>query len=88
MLALEISGPIYIKFGQWASTRRDIFPHEFCNKLEKLQKQATTHSWNYTQSELLRVYGSKWCNIFPRIDCQPVGSGAVAQVLTVLHCFK
>ncbi|XP_074123839.1 putative aarF domain-containing protein kinase 2 isoform X4 [Sminthopsis crassicaudata] len=40
LLAIESSGPTYIKLGQWASTRRDLFSEEFCTQFSRLHVQA------------------------------------------------
>lgn len=37
------SGPAFIKWGQWASTREDIFPPAFCAVLSELHDRAPTH---------------------------------------------
>jgi hypothetical protein len=36
---LELAGPAFIKWGQWASTRPDIFPVDICDELAKLHMQ-------------------------------------------------
>ncbi|GLG96210.1 Uncharacterized protein GBIM_03030 [Gryllus bimaculatus] len=79
---INFSGPIIIKFGQWASTRRDIFSEELCFYLAKLQRKTTPHSWYYTEKCLENAYGSKWRDIFVGFDNrgQPIGSGCCAQV--------
>ena len=37
---VQACGPVYIKLGQWASTRRDLFHPRLCHHLAKLQTQA------------------------------------------------
>jgi hypothetical protein len=37
---IQACGPVYVKLGQWASTRRDLFPTKLCHHLAKLQNQA------------------------------------------------
>ncbi len=39
---LESAGPAFIKWGQWAATRHDLFPPDFCTALEQLHTQACT----------------------------------------------
>ncbi|KAK7863976.1 hypothetical protein R5R35_000086 [Gryllus longicercus] len=82
LIGINFSGPIIIKFGQWASTRRDIFSEELCFYLAKLQRKTTPHSWYYTEKCLENAYGSKWKDIFVGFDNrgQPIGSGCCAQV--------
>ncbi len=38
---LEAGGPAFIKWGQWAATRHDLFPPDFCSELELLHSQAS-----------------------------------------------
>jgi aarF domain-containing kinase len=38
-MVLEAAGPAFIKWGQWAATRHDMFPPDFCEALEQLHTQ-------------------------------------------------
>ena len=78
----ESLGPTFIKLGQWASTRRDLFSSEFCDRLSKLQRKTRQHSWFFTAKKLERAFGKNWRDIFVMFgnNRKPVGSGAVAQV--------
>ncbi|XP_003696643.2 uncharacterized aarF domain-containing protein kinase 2-like isoform X1 [Apis florea] len=79
--SIEFLGPIFIKFGQWASTRKDLFPEDICHTLSHLQKSASIHSWIYTKQLLKAIYGSNWRNIFVKFEHEmPIGSGCCAQV--------
>ena len=40
---IQTCGPVYTKLGQWASTRRDLFPSVLCDHLTKLQRNANIH---------------------------------------------
>ena len=82
LFAVEISGPAFIKFGQWASTRRDLFSEQFCDKFSVLHHHARCHSWKYTVAKLKQAYGKDWRNIFIIFEnnAKPVGSGCIAQV--------
>ncbi|XP_013413093.1 uncharacterized aarF domain-containing protein kinase 2-like [Lingula anatina] len=80
LIAIENSGPTFIKLGQWASTRRDLFSHEFCNRFSKLQRKNKVHSWSYTKRILTRALGKRWREILVKFDKKPIGSGCVAQV--------
>ncbi|XP_018405692.1 PREDICTED: uncharacterized aarF domain-containing protein kinase 2-like [Cyphomyrmex costatus] len=78
---IEFLGPIFIKFGQWISTRWDVFPRDVCDTLSRLQRNATPHSWLHTERLLEATYGPSWRNLFVRFDDkEPVGSGCCAQV--------
>lgn len=76
----ESSGPTFIKLGQWASTRRDIFPQEFCDRFSKLHVKVRPHSWAHTKQCLRRAFGEGWREVFLFESKEPVGSGCVAQV--------
>ncbi|XP_062276607.1 uncharacterized aarF domain-containing protein kinase 2 [Scomber scombrus] len=77
---IESSGPTYIKLGQWASTRRDIFPQEFCDRFSRLHIKVRPHSWAHTKQCLRRAFGEGWRRMFVFESKEPVGSGCVAQV--------
>ncbi|CAL7949456.1 unnamed protein product [Xylocopa violacea] len=79
--SIEFLGPIFIKFGQWVSTRKDLFPEDICYTLSKLQRSVSSHSWIYTKQLLKAVYGSNWRNVFVKFEHEvPIGSGCCAQV--------
>ncbi|XP_036432304.1 uncharacterized aarF domain-containing protein kinase 2 [Colossoma macropomum] len=76
----ESSGPTFIKLGQWASTRRDIFSQEFCDRFARLHVRVQPHSWAHTKQCLKRAFGEGWRQLFVFDSKEPVGSGCVAQV--------
>ncbi|KAL7982300.1 hypothetical protein Chor_009898 [Crotalus horridus] len=76
----ESCGPTFIKLGQWASTRRDLFSEEFCVKFSKLHIKVIPHSWDYTKHSLEKAFGEVWEKIFMFENREPIGSGCVAQV--------
>ncbi|XP_076383838.1 putative aarF domain-containing protein kinase 2 isoform X1 [Megalopta genalis] len=79
--SIEFLGPIFIKFGQWASTRKDLFPEDICGTLAQLQHAVSPHSWFYTKQLLKSIYGPNWNEIFVRFESKvPIGSGCCAQV--------
>lgn len=61
MHCVEASGPTFVKFFQWAATRKDIFPESFCLRFQKLQTGARTHSWQSTQATLTDAFGAWTC---------------------------
>eukprot|EP00050_Salpingoeca_kvevrii_P019664 m.88946 g.88946 ORF g.88946 m.88946 type:complete len:557 (+) comp8517_c0_seq2:37-1707(+) len=77
--AVEVSGPAFIKFAQWATTRPDIFPEEFISHFAKLQSQVSKHPWTATEKTLDAELGHRWRE-FLEVDKEPVGAGCVAQV--------
>jgi aarF domain-containing kinase len=80
MRALQTAGPAFVKLGQWASTRRDIFSEEFCNSLSQLHSCCHSHQWQDTRRTLEEEFGHDWENILEIADQEPIGSGCVAQV--------
>ncbi|XP_066218987.1 uncharacterized aarF domain-containing protein kinase 2 isoform X2 [Saccopteryx leptura] len=78
--ATESSGPTYIKLGQWASTRRDLFSEAFCAQFSKLHIQVTPHPWAHTALVLQQAFGEDWGKVLCFEKREPVGSGCVAQV--------
>ena len=86
---IERCGPVYVKLGQWAATRRDLFPQEMCEQLAKLQRHAQIHDWDHTQRVLERVLGGEdeVNQVFLQFDRKPIGSGCCAQVRTHIDYF-
>ena len=79
-LALESLGPIFVKFGQVLSTRRDLLPPDIAQELAKLQDQVPPFSASQVTAVLARVYGMPPLAIFREFDLEPVASASVAQV--------
>ncbi|XP_042041717.1 probable serine/threonine-protein kinase abkC [Salvia splendens] len=77
---LERAGPAFIKWGQWAATRPDLFPRDLCNELSKLHTKAPEHSFAYTKKAVEKAFGRKISEIFDDFEEQPVASGSIAQV--------
>jgi predicted unusual protein kinase regulating ubiquinone biosynthesis (AarF/ABC1/UbiB family) len=78
---LELAGAAFIKWGQWASTRYDVFPAQLCVELEELQAAAPEHSWRCTERTLERAYGAaQLSEIFVWVDHKPIASGSIAQI--------
>ncbi|CAH0486665.1 unnamed protein product [Peronospora farinosa] len=73
------SSPTVMKFLQWASTRRDMFPASFCDRFEMFHEHAPMHSWLQTQDALRMAFGDNWREIL-EVDSHPIGSGCIAQV--------
>ncbi|XP_064105098.1 uncharacterized aarF domain-containing protein kinase 2-like [Macrobrachium nipponense] len=83
--AIEISGPIMIKFGQWMSTRHDLLPDSCCRQFSRLQRRIQPHSWDFTKYRMRKAFGPNWRKVFVKFDNdrKPIGSGCVAQVYKV-----
>ncbi|KAI3658176.1 hypothetical protein MP638_000859 [Amoeboaphelidium occidentale] len=78
--SLELSGPTFIKLGQWASTRPDIFPEDLCVTLRKLHDQVPPHSYEYTMKAIEKSFHKKMDDIFTEFTEKPIGCGCIAQV--------
>ena len=78
--ALETLGPIFVKFGQVLSTRRDLIPPDIAEELAKLQD----HVPPFPGTDVLRIlheaYGKPAAEVFTGFDIEPVASASVAQV--------
>ena len=79
-LALEALGPIFVKFGQVLSTRRDLMPTDLADELAKLQDQVPPFPGEAVVATLERVYGRPVDAVFKRFDRTPIASASVAQV--------
>ncbi len=78
--ALESLGPIFVKFGQVLSTRRDLMPVDIADELARLQDQVPPFPSERAIALLERVYKKKLNDVFQRFDETPVASASVAQV--------
>ncbi|KAH7350115.1 ABC1 family protein [Plectosphaerella cucumerina] len=79
--AMEWAGPAFIKLGQWAASRTDIFPNEMCEIMSKLHSDAPAHSMRATRRIVSEAFdGRAFEDIFDEFDETPLGVGAIAQV--------
>jgi ubiquinone biosynthesis protein len=79
-LALEALGPIFVKFGQVMSTRRDLLPLDIADELAKLQDQVPPFSPELALEQIAAAYGRPASAVFGEFDATPVASASVAQV--------
>ncbi|KAK8630241.1 hypothetical protein V6N13_079044 [Hibiscus sabdariffa] len=77
---LEKAGPAFIKWGQWAATRPDLFPSDLCDVLAELHTKAPSHSFSFTKKSIENAFGRKLSEIFADFEEEPLASGSVAQV--------
>src|SRR5204863_2698867 len=78
--ALEDLGPIFVKFGQMLSTRRDLLPTDIADELAGLQDRVPPFPSEQVIATLQRVYGKPVESVFRTFDRTPVASASVAQV--------
>ncbi|TSA53730.1 MAG: ubiquinone biosynthesis regulatory protein kinase UbiB, partial [Nitrosomonadaceae bacterium] len=85
-LALEALGPLFVKFGQVLSTRRDLLPEDIADELAKLQDQVPPFPSSIALAMLEQVYGKPASEVFHQFESEPIASASVAQVhLAELH---
>ena len=78
--ALEDLGPIYVKFGQILSTRRDLLPDDIALELAKLQDQVPPFPGEQARSIVEKALGEPVGKLFAEFDTQPLASASIAQV--------
>jgi ubiquinone biosynthesis protein len=79
-LALEDLGPIFVKFGQMLSTRRDLIPTDISDELAKLQDQVPPFPSAQAIAVLESAYRKPLHEVFRSFEETPVASASVAQV--------
>ncbi|HNV58795.1 MAG TPA: ubiquinone biosynthesis regulatory protein kinase UbiB [Rhodoferax sp.] len=78
--ALECLGPIFVKFGQVLSTRRDLLPLDIANELAKLQDQVPPFDSAVAVATIERALRKPIAQIFESFEHEPVASASIAQV--------
>jgi len=79
-LALEGLGPIFVKFGQVVSTRRDLLPRAIADELAKLQDQVPPFPTAEAVRMLERAFGRSVDEIFADFEREPLAAASIAQV--------
>lgn len=79
-LVLEELGPTFIKLGQVASTRADVFPSDWIEELKKLQDNVPPISYNEVKLSVERSLKKPITEIFETFDETPTASASIAQV--------
>ena len=79
-LALEELGPIYVKFGQAVSTRRDLLPEDIANELAKLQDRVPPFPGSVAREIIERAFGRPVADTFAEFDETPLAAASIAQV--------
>ncbi len=79
-VALERLGPIFVKFGQVLSTRRDLLPPDIADELAKLQDRVPPFPSDVAKRLVEQAFGQPIDRIFSSFDIEPVASASIAQV--------
>jgi len=82
-LAIESLGPVFVKFGQMLSTRRDLLPDDFASELALLQDQVPAFDGELAKKIIVEAISEDAFNQhFSHFDTQPLASASIAQVHT------
>jgi len=79
-LALEELGPIFIKFGQAISTRRDLLPDDIADELARLQDRVTPFDASLARATIERSLGQPVGELFGDFTAEPMAAASIAQV--------
>lgn len=79
-LALEELGPVFVKFGQLLSTRRDLVPLDIADELARLQDQVPPFPGSTARALVETALGQPIASAFSEFDPTPMASASVAQV--------
>jgi len=79
-LALEELGPIFVKFGQALSTRRDLLPADVADELAKLQDRVPPFPGDIAIATIEKTFGLPLGDIFGSFEATPLAAASIAQV--------
>jgi ubiquinone biosynthesis protein len=79
-LALESLGPVFVKFGQALSTRRDLLPAGLAAELAKLQDEVPPFPGSEAKQLIEAAYGHSLDRYFEFFDIEPMAAASIAQV--------
>ncbi|MFT3664453.1 ubiquinone biosynthesis regulatory protein kinase UbiB [Piscinibacter sp.] len=77
---LERLGPIFVKFGQVLSTRRDLLPPDYADELAKLQDRVPPFPAAQSRALVEAAFRRPVEEVFASFDAEPVASASIAQV--------
>ncbi len=78
--ALEDLGPIFVKFGQVLSTRRDLMPPDIADELARLQDRVPAFDTDLAIAQIVKSLGAHPDELFASFERTPVASASIAQV--------
>jgi ubiquinone biosynthesis protein len=79
-LALEELGPVFVKFGQAISTRRDLLPPDIADELVKLQDRVPPFPGEQARALVEEALGKPVAELFRSFDTEPLAAASIAQV--------
>ncbi|MEO7206519.1 MAG: ubiquinone biosynthesis regulatory protein kinase UbiB [Steroidobacteraceae bacterium] len=79
-LALQELGPIFVKFGQALSTRRDLLPVDIADELAKLQDRVPPFPGAVAVAMIEKTFGQPLTDIFGSFESSPLAAASIAQV--------
>jgi ubiquinone biosynthesis protein len=79
-LALQELGPIFVKFGQAVSTRRDLLPGDIADELAKLQDRVPPFDGRVARAHIETSLGKPVTEVFAAFDEAPLAAASIAQV--------
>jgi ubiquinone biosynthesis protein len=79
-LALQELGPIFVKFGQAVSTRRDLLPQDIAEELAKLQDRVPPFPGPVARAAVEKAHGRSVTETFAAFDETPLAAASIAQV--------
>jgi ubiquinone biosynthesis protein len=79
-LALQELGPIFVKFGQVLSTRRDLLPADIADELNLLRDQVAPFDGKLAIAEIEKVLGKPVAELYATFSETPLASASIAQV--------
>jgi ubiquinone biosynthesis protein len=79
-LALEELGPIFVKFGQLLSTRRDLLPVDIADELARLQDRVPPFRGDIARARIEEALGRAVTELFGSFDEEPLAAASIAQV--------
>ena len=79
-MALQDLGPVYVKFGQILSTRRDLLPPDIADELALLQDHVPPFPGEEARDIIEKALGKPVDEVFASFDTRPLASASIAQV--------
>lgn len=79
-MAMQELGPVFIKFGQLLSTRKDMFPDDITEELAYLQDRVEPFAGTLAQSIIEQSLGAPIAELFAEFEVTPLASASIAQV--------